>query len=35
MIKGGECSICKSKKWFSDNLGGLVCQYGHQREVYF
>ncbi|RGB31797.1 hypothetical protein C1646_708191 [Rhizophagus diaphanus] len=34
MIKGGQCSICKSRKWFYDNLGGLVCQYGHQRESY-
>ncbi|CAG8730709.1 19684_t:CDS:10 [Dentiscutata erythropus] len=26
------CPICKSRKWYSDGLGGLVCQFGHQRE---
>ncbi|CAG8812806.1 39391_t:CDS:10, partial [Gigaspora margarita] len=26
------CPVCKSRKWFNDGLGGLVCQYGHQRE---
>ncbi|CAG8500085.1 8528_t:CDS:10 [Scutellospora calospora] len=28
----GACPICKSRKWHSDGLGGLVCQFGHQRE---
>ncbi|CAI2166909.1 14706_t:CDS:10 [Funneliformis geosporum] len=33
-MKGVECFVCKSRKWFPDGLGGLVCQYGHQLESY-
>ncbi|CAG8471295.1 3296_t:CDS:10 [Funneliformis mosseae] len=33
-MKGEECLVCKSRKWFPDGLGGLVCQFGHQRESY-
>jgi len=29
----GACTVCRSRRWFQDENGYYVCEFGHQSRV--